>query len=144
MRGGSYGDDNGSGNLDAHIGLDPSVTATFQSGTTTWFSYVGAFAWDRNQGSPTFMIGTDPTVNGGRGMTMDNQGSGIGGTGGPTRFNLQHVTRTTSKMASTTRLQAATTRILIPAFRNWATTTESLPPGAALAPVPASWDLTTA
>ena len=91
MRGGSYGDDNGSGNLDAHIGLDPSVTATFQSGTTTWFSYVGAFAWDRNQGSPTFMIGTDPTVNGGRGMTMDNQGSGIGGTGGPTRFNLQRV-----------------------------------------------------
>ena len=38
------------GNLDANIGLAPSVTATFQSGTTTWFSYVGAHADNRNQG----------------------------------------------------------------------------------------------
>jgi len=90
-RGLPYGTDGGTGNLDAHIGLDPSVTATFQSGTTTWFSYVGAYAWDRNQGAPTFMIGTDPTTNGSRGLTMENEGEGIGGVGGPTRYNLFRV-----------------------------------------------------
>ena len=79
------------GNMDANIGLDPSVTATFQSGTTTWFSYVGAHADNRNQGSPTLMLCTDPTVDGARGLTMQNSGSGIGGVGGPTRFNLQDV-----------------------------------------------------
>ncbi|HUT88549.1 MAG TPA: hypothetical protein VMY37_03580, partial [Thermoguttaceae bacterium] len=36
-RGLPYGTDGGTGNLDAHIGIDPSVTATFMSGTTTWF-----------------------------------------------------------------------------------------------------------
>ena len=89
-RGLDYGTDGGTGNLDAHIGLDPSVTATFQSNTTTWFSYVGADAWDRNQGSPEFMICTDPTVNGQRGVAMqtDGGGNGIGGTGGPPRSNL--------------------------------------------------------
>jgi len=89
-RGLAYGTDGCTGNLDAHIGLDPSVTATFQTGTTTWFSYVGAHAWDRNQGSPTFMISTDPTTNGSRGVGMhtDGGGNGIGGVGGPPRFNL--------------------------------------------------------
>jgi hypothetical protein len=79
------------GNMDANIGLDPSVTATFQSGTTTWFSYVGAHADNRNAGSPTFMLCTDPTNNGTRGLTMQNSGNGIGGVGGPTRFNLHDV-----------------------------------------------------
>jgi len=86
-----YGTDGCTGNLDASIGLDPSVTATFQSGTTTWFSYVGAIAWDRNAGAPTFMISTDPTTDGQRGLTMENAGEGIGGVGGPQRYNLYDV-----------------------------------------------------
>ena len=88
---GTYGTRDPTGNLDAHIGLDPSVTATFQSGTTTWFSYVGAHADNRNQASPTFMICTDPTTIGARGLTMQNAGNGIGGVGGPPRYNLQDV-----------------------------------------------------
>jgi len=87
-RGLDYGTDGATGNLDAYIGLNPSVTATFQSGTTTWFSYVGAHAWDRNQGSPTVTIGTDPTTPGARGLTMQNAGSGLSAVGGPPRFNL--------------------------------------------------------
>ena len=87
-QGGVWGTRDPTGNLDANIGLDPSVTATFQSGTTTWFSYVGCHADNRNQGSPTFMICTDPTTNGSRGLTMQNSGNGIGGVGGPPRYNL--------------------------------------------------------
>jgi len=83
--------DQGTGNLDASIGLDPSVTATFQSGTVTWFSFVSVHAWDRNQGAPQFMIGTDTTTGGSRGLTMVNAGNGIGGGGGPPRFNLQDI-----------------------------------------------------
>jgi len=87
-KGGEWGVRNPTGNLDANIGLDPSVTETFQAGTTTWFSYVGAYADNRNQGAPTLMICTDPTTNGARGMTMENEGNGIGGVGGPQRYNL--------------------------------------------------------
>jgi hypothetical protein len=85
---GTWGTRDPTGNMDAHIGLDPSVTATFKSGTTTWFSYVGAHADNRNQGSPTFMICTDPTVDGARGLNLQNSGNGIGGVGGPPRSNL--------------------------------------------------------
>jgi len=87
-QGSDYGTRDPTGNMDGHIGLDPSVTAAFQSGTTTWFSYVGAHADNRNQGSPTLMISTDPTVNGSRGVSMENSGNGIGGVGGPPRYNL--------------------------------------------------------
>jgi len=90
-RGLAAGTDAGTGDLDASIALDPSVTATFTSGTTTWFSYVGAHAWDWNQGSPTFMICTDPTKKATRGLTMQNSGNGIGGVGGPPRSNLSDV-----------------------------------------------------
>jgi len=90
-QGSAFGTRDPTGNMDAHIGLNPSVTATFQSGATTWFSYVGGHADNRNQGSPTLMICTDPTANGSRGVTMENSGSGIGGVGGPPRFNLQDV-----------------------------------------------------
>ncbi|GAG37278.1 unnamed protein product, partial [marine sediment metagenome] len=90
-QGSAFGTRDQTGNMDANIGLDPSVTATFQSGTTTWFSYVGAHADNRNQGSPTFMLCTDPTENGTRGVTMQNSGNGIGGVGGPPRYNLQDV-----------------------------------------------------
>ena len=72
--------------MNASIALDPAVTATFTSGTTTWFSFVSVRGWDRNEGSPQFMIGTDPTS--GRGLTMANSGNGIGGGGGPSRGNL--------------------------------------------------------
>lgn len=85
---GEFGLDSGTGNLDASIGLAPSVTATFVSGTTTWFSYVGAHAWDRNQSSPTLTIGTDPTTLGSRGLNLENNGNGISASGGPPRFNL--------------------------------------------------------
>jgi len=87
-QGGVWGTRDPTGNLDANIGLDPSVTATFQSGTTTWFSYVGCHADNRNQGSPTFMLCTDPTTNGSRGLNLQNEGNGIGGVGGPPRYNL--------------------------------------------------------
>ena len=80
--------DSGTGNLDASIALDPSVTATFTSGTTTWFSFVSVHAWDRNQGAPQFMIGTDTTTAASRGLTMINSGNGIGGGGGAPRGNL--------------------------------------------------------
>ncbi|MCH8043125.1 MAG: PEP-CTERM sorting domain-containing protein [Planctomycetes bacterium] len=85
-RGLPAGTDQGTGQLNASIALDPSVTATFTSDTTTWFSFVSVRGWDRNEGSPQFMIGTDPTS--GRGLTMANSGNGIGGGGGPSRGNL--------------------------------------------------------
>ena len=90
-RGLAPGTDSGTGNLDASIALDPSVTATFKSGTTTWFSFVSVHGWDRNQGAPQFMIGTDTTTGGSRGLTIVNAGNGIGGGGGPPRFNLQDI-----------------------------------------------------
>jgi hypothetical protein len=90
-RGLPYGTDSGTGNADAHIGLASNVTATFQAGTTTWFSYLAAHAWDKNQGSPVFMIGTDPITPGSRGLSMQNAGNGIGGVGGPPRSNLYDV-----------------------------------------------------
>ena len=96
-RGGAYGADSGTGNLDASIGLDPSVTATFTSGSTTWFSFVSVHAWDRNEGAPQLMIGTDTTTAGSRGLTMVHDpnlgqiGNGIGGGGGAPRANLYYI-----------------------------------------------------
>lgn len=86
--GSSFGSDSGTGSLDAWIDLAPSVTATFQPGHVTWFSYVGAHGWDRNQGSPTLTIGTDPTTLGSRGLNLQDAGEGVCAVGGPTRFNL--------------------------------------------------------
>jgi len=73
-------------NLDASIALHPSVTATFQSGTTTWFSYLAVQAWDRNEEFPNLTIGTDPSPNGSRAGSLNNSGSGIGTGGGPPRY----------------------------------------------------------
>ncbi|NIP98542.1 MAG: hypothetical protein GWO24_36090, partial [Akkermansiaceae bacterium] len=78
-------------NLDANIGLDPGVTATFQSGTTTWFSYVAVRGWDRNEETPSLIIGTDPTPNESRGASLTNSGNGIGTGGGPPRDNRPHI-----------------------------------------------------
>ena len=77
--------------MDASIALDPSVTATFASGTTTWFSFVSVRGWDRNEESPQFMISTDPSPDNARGRFLDNAGNGIGGGGGPTRANFGDV-----------------------------------------------------
>jgi hypothetical protein len=73
--------------MTASIALDAGVTATFQSGTTTWFSYVTARGWDRNERAAHLIIGTDPTPDNDRGLTLLNSGSGIGGGGGPPRDN---------------------------------------------------------
>jgi len=78
-------------NLDASIGLDPSVTATFESGTTTWFSYVAVRGWDRNEETPNLTIGTDPTPDGSRAASLTNNGNGIGSGGGPPRNNRPHI-----------------------------------------------------
>lgn len=72
-------------NLDANIELDPSVTATFQSGTTTWFSYVAVRGWDRNEEAPNLILGSEPTPNESRAFTLIDSGNGIGTGGGPPR-----------------------------------------------------------
>ena len=79
--------------MDAHIGLDPSVTATFQSGTTTWFSFVSVRGWDRNEESPQFMIGTDFTPNNAREERLETTdgGNAIGGGGAMPRANYGDV-----------------------------------------------------
>jgi hypothetical protein len=73
--------------MDASIALDPSVTASFQTGSTTWFSYVAVQGWDRNMEPPQLQIGTDPSPNDSRNTlyNLTNSGSGIGAGGGPPR-----------------------------------------------------------
>ena len=73
--------------MDAHIPLDPSVTAAFQSGTTTWFRYVCVRVWDRNMEPAQLQLATDPSPNESRpGLyKLTNSGNGIGAGGGPPR-----------------------------------------------------------
>ena len=81
-------------NMSADIGLDPSVTATFTSGTTTWFSYVSVRGWDRNEEQPNLVLGTDPAPDGSRGDNYGGigaGGSGFGTGGGPTRNNRDDI-----------------------------------------------------
>lgn len=75
--------------MDAHIALAPEVTATFEPGTVTWFSFVSVRGWDRNEESPQLIIGTDFTSSGARALTwnIDGGGQGIGGGGAPPRAN---------------------------------------------------------
>jgi len=77
--------------MDANIALDPSVTETFESGTTTWFSYVAVRGWDRNEETPSLIIGTDTTPDNSRAASMNSSGSGIGTGGGPPRNNRPHI-----------------------------------------------------
>ena len=77
--------------MDASISLHPDVTATFVSGTTTWFSFISVRGWDRNEESPQFMISTDPSPDNARGRFLENDGNGIGGGGSPTRANFGDV-----------------------------------------------------
>ena len=80
--------------MDAHIALDPFVTASFTSDATTWFSFVSVRGWDRNEESPQLMIGTDPSPDNARGFHWPAAAvgkHGIGGGGGPTRGNYGDV-----------------------------------------------------
>jgi len=88
--GGYVGYNQGGNNLNADIGLDPNVTATFTTGTTTWISYVSARAWDRNEEQPNLVLGTIPAPTGSRGDNyggIGSGGSGFGTGGGPNRDN---------------------------------------------------------
>lgn len=62
----------------AWIGIDPSVTATFTDGTTTWFSYVAVRAFNANVSAPKLAIGAD-TLNEDRGFQASGQAIGFGG-----------------------------------------------------------------
>ena len=73
--------------MNASIALDPAVTATFTSGTTTWFSFVSARGWDRNEQGAQLMISTDSSANENRAISLSNSGNGIGGGGGSPRNN---------------------------------------------------------
>lgn len=84
--GAAPGTDSANGNsLDGSIALAPAVTATFQSGTTTWYSYVAVRGWDRNPEAPNVMLCTDPSPKSSRAASLTNSGNGIGTGGGPTR-----------------------------------------------------------
>jgi len=95
--------------MDASIALDPSVTATFRSGATTWFSYVAVHAWDRNEETPNLMLATDPTVLSNRAFSMQNSGSGIGAGGGPPRNNRPDILPRYFKEGASYNLMGAAT-----------------------------------
>lgn len=87
---GSYVGLSGGYKLNADIALDPSVTESFQSGTTTWICYVSVRAFDRNAEQPNLVIGTIPAPTGSRGDDyggIGSGGSGLGTGGGPNRDN---------------------------------------------------------
>ena len=66
--------------------LNPSVTATFVAGTTTWLSFVSTAAFNLNAASPKLVLGasdfTTPaggTATTNRGLTAGGQAIGLGG-----------------------------------------------------------------
>ncbi|MDA0765820.1 MAG: hypothetical protein O3A87_05970 [Verrucomicrobia bacterium] len=75
--------------MDASIPLDPAVTATFTTGSTTWFSFVSVRGYNANPASPQVMLGTDPFSVDSRGQTTQTTGGGFGiaAGGGFPRFN---------------------------------------------------------
>jgi len=97
--------------MDASIGLDPSVTATFQSGATTWFSYVAVHGWDRNEETPYLTIGTDPSPNESRNSlyNLTNSGTGIGAGGGPPRSDRTDILPRYHKAGASYNLMGAAT-----------------------------------
>jgi hypothetical protein len=70
----------------AYRPLAPSVTATFQAGTTTWFSFVSARAFNANPSGPKFAIGAAQLNTTNRGFQAFGEaiggGGGIGGAAG--------------------------------------------------------------
>ncbi len=88
--GGYAGHNSTAGRLNGDIALDPAVTATFTSGSTTWLSYVSVRSFDRNVEQPNLVIGTIAAPTGSRGDNyggIGTGGSGIGTGGGPNRDN---------------------------------------------------------
>ena len=86
--GGTIIDTEFSRNATADIALVPSITASFQTGNTTWISYVTAQAWDRNEEMPNVTLATDPFPNQSRGDNfggIGTGGTGLGSGGGPTQ-----------------------------------------------------------
>lgn len=75
--------------LNADIALAPRVTASFQSGTTTWISHVSVSSFNKNYEMPNVMLATDPFPTGSRGE--NNPGSGFGTGGGPNRYNRPEI-----------------------------------------------------
>jgi hypothetical protein len=71
-------DQNTTDHILAWRALDPTVTATFTDGSTTWFSYVSARAWGRNGRSPSFAIGAG-RLTGDRGNVALGEAIGAGG-----------------------------------------------------------------
>lgn len=68
-------------NMTATRALAKSVTDTFQDGTTTWFSYVSARAFDKTTSAPKFAIGAASLdgSTGFRGFTALGEAIGAGG-----------------------------------------------------------------
>ena len=73
--------------MDASIALAASVTSTFTTGTTTWFSFVSVRGYNANPAAPSLMISSDPFTNDSRGSSMQNNGTAIGGGGAFPRYN---------------------------------------------------------
>lgn len=63
----------------AYRTLDPSVTATFTAGSTTWFSFVSARAFNANATGPKFAIGAGRLSTTDRGQTAQGEAIGAGG-----------------------------------------------------------------
>jgi hypothetical protein len=81
-------------NMNADIALASSVTNSFQTGTTTWISYVAVQAWDRNEETPNLVLATGPAPDGSRGDDFGGIGTGetgLGTGGGPTRNNRDDI-----------------------------------------------------
>jgi hypothetical protein len=63
----------------AYRTLDPSVTATFTAGSTTWFSFVSARAFNANATGPKLAIGAGRLSTSDRGQTALGEAIGAGG-----------------------------------------------------------------
>lgn len=63
----------------AYRSLDPSVTATFTAGSTTWFSFVSARAFNANATGPKFAIGAGRLSTTDRGQSAQGEAIGAGG-----------------------------------------------------------------
>ena len=64
--------------MQAWRGIDPSVTATFIDGSTTWFSFVSARAFNLNASGTRFAIGA-AELKEDRGHLANGQAIGVGG-----------------------------------------------------------------
>jgi hypothetical protein len=70
---------NGTDHIEIWRPLDASVTATFTTGNTTWFSYVSTYGYSANPRAPSFYIGAGNLIED-RGNSATAAGIGGGGT----------------------------------------------------------------